>query len=92
MATAFGGPLNIADSLSINTEHPPPPALGGRSALVFDRNITYASFCTMQQLQFTDAELRQATERCLKYQGTAKVSLNQIHFNPKWSSELDDQT
>jgi hypothetical protein len=45
----------------------------------------------MQRTSFTETELRLATERRLKYQGTAKVSLDQIHFNPNQSRELDSK-
>lgn len=45
----------------------------------------------MQRSLFTEAELRLVTERCLKYQGTAKVNLNQIHFHSKVSKDLDSK-
>ncbi|KAL4801661.1 hypothetical protein BDV18DRAFT_164709 [Aspergillus unguis] len=43
----------------------------------------------MQRALFTDEEVRLATERRLKYQGTAKVSLNQIQFEPSLPRDLD---
>jgi hypothetical protein len=38
---------------------------------------------------FTEREVRLATERRLKYQGTAKVSLDQINFDPPLPRDLD---
>ncbi|CEO59622.1 hypothetical protein PMG11_04291 [Penicillium brasilianum] len=38
---------------------------------------------------FTDQEVRLATERRLKYIGTAKVNISQIQFNPPLPQDLD---
>jgi hypothetical protein len=38
---------------------------------------------------FTDQEVRLATERRLKYVGTAKVNISQIHFDPPLPRDLD---
>ncbi|EDN06477.1 predicted protein [Histoplasma mississippiense (nom. inval.)] len=40
-------------------------------------------------LRFTERETRLATERRLKFQGTAKVDLDQIFFDPQSSRQLD---
>ena len=45
----------------------------------------------MQRTLFTQTELRLATERRLKYQGVAKISLDQLHFDPNSSRELDSK-
>lgn len=41
------------------------------------------------ELMLTDAEYRLTTERQLKYQGTAKVNLDQISLQPLSSREID---
>ncbi|KAL6229549.1 hypothetical protein BDW75DRAFT_249578 [Aspergillus navahoensis] len=43
----------------------------------------------MQRALFTEEELRLATERRLKYLGTAKVPINNIHFDPPLPRDLD---
>ncbi|CEJ55661.1 hypothetical protein PMG11_01909 [Penicillium brasilianum] len=43
------------------------------------------------ELILTDAEYRLTTERQLKYQGTAKVNLDQISLQPLSSREIDHQ-
>lgn len=43
----------------------------------------------MQTALFTEEELRLATERRLKYLGTAKVPINQIQFDPPLPRDLD---
>ena len=40
---------------------------------------------------YTDAEFRLATERNLKYQGTARVDLNQIVPHPTISRNIDSK-
>lgn len=45
----------------------------------------------MQRALFTEEEVRLATERRLKYLGTAKVSIYQIHFDPPLPRDLDSQ-
>lgn len=40
------------------------------------------NFSMIEQSMFTDIELQLSTERCLKYQGTAKISLDQISRYP----------
>ena len=37
------------------------------------------------------AKLQLVTERCLKYQGTARVNLDQIDIHPKQSKDLDER-
>lgn len=44
----------------------------------------------MQRARFTE-EVRLVTEQRLKYQGTAKVSLDQIQFNPPLPQDLDSK-
>ena len=43
----------------------------------------------MEQSMFTDAELQLSTERRLKYQGTAKISLDQISRHPSATQQLN---
>ncbi|OJD23472.1 hypothetical protein ACJ73_05169 [Blastomyces percursus] len=43
----------------------------------------------MESLRFTDSETRLATERRLKFQGPAKVNLDQIFFDHRSSRQLD---
>ncbi|RMJ21833.1 hypothetical protein PHISP_07299 [Aspergillus sp. HF37] len=43
----------------------------------------------MQRALFTEEEVRLASERRLKYHGTAKVSLDQIAFDPPLPRDLD---
>lgn len=43
----------------------------------------------MRRALFTEQEVRLATERRLKYLGTAKVSINQIQFEPPLPRDLD---
>ncbi|KAL4891360.1 hypothetical protein BDV59DRAFT_68017 [Aspergillus ambiguus] len=43
----------------------------------------------MQRALFTEEEVRLATERRLKYLGTAKVHINQIQFDPPLPRDLD---
>lgn len=43
----------------------------------------------MQRALFTEEELRLATERRLKYLGTAKVPINNIYFDPPLPRDLD---
>ncbi|KAA8652086.1 DUF3723 domain-containing protein [Aspergillus tanneri] len=43
----------------------------------------------MRRALFTEEEVRLATERRLKYLGTAKVSINQIEFDPPLPRDLD---
>ena len=43
----------------------------------------------MERSMFTDAELQLMTERCLKYQGTAKIELNRISCHPSAARQLD---
>jgi hypothetical protein len=43
----------------------------------------------MSRSFFTDQEVRLATERRLKYIGTAKVSISQIQFDPPLPRDLD---
>ncbi|PGG95163.1 hypothetical protein AJ79_10217 [Helicocarpus griseus UAMH5409] len=43
----------------------------------------------MESLQFTERETCLAAERRLKFQGAAKVDLDQIFFNPQSSQQLD---
>jgi hypothetical protein len=43
----------------------------------------------MEPPTFTDAELELVTERCHKYQGTARINLDQICFQPNISRTLD---
>ena len=45
----------------------------------------------MQRTLFTHTELRLATERRLKYQGVAKVSLDRVHFDPSSFRESDSK-
>ncbi|KAJ0418856.1 hypothetical protein BJY00DRAFT_324647 [Aspergillus carlsbadensis] len=45
----------------------------------------------MQRALFTKEELRLATERRLKYLGTAKVPINQIQFDPPLPRDLDSK-
>jgi hypothetical protein len=44
----------------------------------------------MPHLQFTQVETRLASERCLKYQGTAKVGLDEITFHPSSTAKVDE--
>jgi hypothetical protein len=46
----------------------------------------------MERSMFTDAEIQLAKERSLKYQGTAKINLNQIVLHPSASREFDPKT
>jgi hypothetical protein len=41
----------------------------------------------MERSMFTDAELRLAKERRLKYQGTAKINLNQISLPSEYDQK-----
>lgn len=43
----------------------------------------------MEQSMFTDAELQLSTERRLKYQGTAKISLDHISRHPSATKQLN---
>ncbi|QSS63937.1 hypothetical protein I7I51_00998 [Histoplasma capsulatum] len=43
----------------------------------------------MESLRFTERETRLAAERRLKFQGTARVDLDQIFFDPQSSRQLD---
>lgn len=43
----------------------------------------------MESLQFTQREAQLATERRLKYQGSARVNLAEIHFDLHSSRQLD---
>ncbi|OJD11085.1 hypothetical protein AJ78_08070 [Emergomyces pasteurianus Ep9510] len=43
----------------------------------------------MHRAWFTEEEVRVATERRLKYQGTAKVRLDQIQFDPPLPRDLN---
>jgi hypothetical protein len=45
----------------------------------------------MESLQFTQRETELATERRLKFQGTAKVDLDQIHFDSQPNRQLDQK-
>ncbi|KAL4755928.1 DUF3723 domain-containing protein [Aspergillus foveolatus] len=45
----------------------------------------------MRRALFTEREVRLATERRLKYLGTAKVSINQIQFEPPLPRDLDSK-
>lgn len=45
----------------------------------------------MQRALFTEEELRLAMERHLKYLRTAKVSINQIQFDPPLPRDLDSK-
>lgn len=47
--------------------------------------------CVMEPLQFTQRETQLATERRLKFQGTAKVSLDEIQFDSQISRQLDQR-
>jgi hypothetical protein len=44
----------------------------------------------MPHLQFTQVETRLASERHLKYQGTAKVGLDEITFHPTSTTKVDE--
>jgi hypothetical protein len=44
----------------------------------------------MPHLQFTQVETRLASERRLKYQGTAKVGLDEITFHPTSTAKVDE--
>ena len=46
---------------------------------------------TMDRSMYTDAEFRLATERNLKYQGTARVDLNQIVPHPTIARNIDSK-
>lgn len=52
-------------------------------------DIGFNSSPAMQRALFTEEEVRLATERRLKYLGTAKVSINQIQFDPPLPRDLD---
>lgn len=43
----------------------------------------------MSRVLFTEEEVQLASERQLKYIGTAKVSINQIQFDPPLPRDLD---
>ncbi|KOC13279.1 hypothetical protein AFLA70_368g000561 [Aspergillus flavus AF70] len=45
----------------------------------------------MQRALFTEEEVRLASERHLKYQGSAKVSINDIEFDPPLPRDLDSR-
>jgi hypothetical protein len=45
----------------------------------------------MDPLRFTERDTRLATERRSKFQGTAKVNLEQIYFDPQTSRQLDNK-
>ena len=45
----------------------------------------------MQRALFTEEEVRLASERRLKYQGSAKVSINDIEFDPPLPRDLDSR-
>ncbi|KAF9883530.1 hypothetical protein FE257_003363 [Aspergillus nanangensis] len=45
----------------------------------------------MQRALFTEEEVRLATERRLKYLGTAKVHINQIEFDPPLPRDVDQK-
>lgn len=45
----------------------------------------------MQRLQFTETETRLASERRLKFQGTAKVNLDDISFHPTLAHNVDER-
>jgi hypothetical protein len=57
-----------------------------------DRHISTSTiYLPMQRAWFTEEEVRLATERRVKYQGTAKVSLDQIQFDPPLPRDLDNK-
>ena len=43
----------------------------------------------MESIHFTEGETRLALERRLKFQGSAKINLDQIYFDPQTSHQLD---
>lgn len=45
----------------------------------------------MRRALFTEDEVKQARERRLKYQGTARVSISEIEFDPPISRCIDDK-
>ncbi|KAB8227895.1 uncharacterized protein BDW43DRAFT_323438 [Aspergillus alliaceus] len=45
----------------------------------------------MARALFTEEEVRLASERCLKYQGSAKVSIDEIEFDPPLPRDLDSK-
>lgn len=45
----------------------------------------------MESLQFTQRETQLAAERRLKFQGTAKVNLDEIHFHSQSNRQLDQK-
>src|SRR5690348_10462820 len=57
--------------------------------LAFCLGLQLSLVLTMQRSLFTETELRLATERQLKFQGTAKVNIDQIHFHSDLPKELD---
>jgi hypothetical protein len=45
----------------------------------------------MQRALFTEEEVRLASERRLKYQGSAKVGINEIEFDPPLPRDMDSK-
>ncbi|EER43197.1 conserved hypothetical protein [Histoplasma capsulatum H143] len=75
--------------MHIKTCHYSPCSINRPYAISYYHHSKRATSTLMESLQFTERETCLAAERRLKFQGAAKVNLDQIFFDPQSSQQLD---